>query len=98
MNLPILMPRQARREFDDAVDWYDERRAGLGPKFAAAVQDVLDEAAANPHRHPQVMDDVREGLVPDFPFCVYYRADAAHIEVIAVFHTSRDPAIWQARI
>jgi len=28
---------------------------------------------------------------------VFYRAHADRVEVIAVFHTRRDPAIWQGR-
>ena len=30
MSLPIVFRRAARAEFDDAADWYEQRRAGLG--------------------------------------------------------------------
>ena len=39
-SLPIVFRRAARIEFDDAADWYEQRRAGLGAKFTAAVQRV----------------------------------------------------------
>ena len=97
MNLPVFLRRQARREYDEAVDWYEERRPGLGPKFTEAVQSVLDAASANPRRHPRVFGEVHEGIVPGFPYCVYYRAEGGRIVVLAVFHSSRDPSIWQAR-
>jgi toxin ParE1/3/4 len=97
MSRPITFRRQARREFDDAADWYEQRRAGLGARFVDAVQRVLDQAAANPQRYPEVFGDVREGVVQGFPFCVYYRAESGQIVVLAVFHTSRDPAVWQSR-
>ena len=98
MSLPITFRRQARREFDDAADWYEQRRSGLGARFVAAVQDVLDEAAANPRRYPEVLDCVREGIVHGFPYCVYFREENGEIVVLAVFHSSRDPAVWQSRI
>jgi plasmid stabilization system protein ParE len=97
MSLTIVLRRQARREFDEAADWYEQHRPGLGARFTAAVQDVFDEIATNPQRYAVVHKDVREGLVKGFPYCVYYREQRARIVVLAVFHTSRDPSLWQAR-
>ncbi len=45
-----------------------------------------------------VYGDVRKAVVRRFPYVVLYREDAAEVVVIAVFHTSRDPSIWQARV
>jgi hypothetical protein len=41
MKLPIVFRRRARWEFDDAVDWYEQRRFGLGIAFLTAVERVL---------------------------------------------------------
>lgn len=97
MNRPVVLRRQARIEYDDAADWYEARRPGLGARFTNAVQDVFVSAAANPDRHPRVFGDVHEGLIPGFPYCVYSREENGQILVIAIFHTSRDPSIWQSR-
>jgi plasmid stabilization system protein ParE len=32
-----------------------------------------------------------------FPYSVYFRAETRRVVVLAVFHGSRDPAIWQRR-
>ncbi len=87
----------ARREFDDASDWYDSQRAGLGAKFTRAVQDVLDAIAADPLRFPKVYLEAREAQVSRYPYCVYYRDEGTRAVVISVFHTSRDPSVWQSR-
>jgi toxin ParE1/3/4 len=97
MSLSVIFRRQARREFDKAADWYEQRRAGLGVKFVAAVERVLDQAAVNPGRYAKVLEGVREGLVKGFPYCVYFREEGEQIVVLAVFHASRDPAVWQSR-
>ena len=97
MSLPVVFRRAARAEFDDAADWYEARRAGLGATFTAAVQQVLDRIAAQPAFYAQVYGDVREALVPGFPYCVYYREEPSQVVVLSVFHTARDPSVWQGR-
>jgi plasmid stabilization system protein ParE len=97
MSLPLIFRPSARNEFDAAADWYEQQRAGLGAKFTAAVEVVLDRISEQPDYYPAVFEDVREGLVKRFPYCVYYRVKPDHVWVIAVFHTARDPAIWQSR-
>lgn len=97
MNRQLVLLRQARREFDEAADWYEARRAGLGARFTAAVQRVFDAATANPGRYPRALGEIREGPVHRFPYLVYYREEGDRIVVIAVYHTSRDPSGWQSR-
>lgn len=97
MSLPVGFRRAARAEFDDAVDWYEQRRAGLGAAFTAAVQRVLDQIASQPDLYPQVYQDVREALVSGYPYCVYYREEPGQVVVLSVYHTARDPSIWQGR-
>lgn len=65
--------------------------------FAGRVQQIFDRVAANPQMHAVAFADIRKAVVSRFPYCVFYRADAARVEVIAVFHTSRDPSVWQSR-
>ena len=97
MSLSITFRRQARGEFDEAADWYEQRRAGLGTRFVAAVERVLDHAAVNPGRYAKVLEGEHEGLVRGFPYCIYFREEGEQIVVLAVFHASRNPAIWQSR-
>ena len=97
MNTPVILRRLAQAEFDDAADWYDRKRAGRGAAFTAAVRQVLTGIAATPDVHPEVHGDIREAAVPGYPYAVYYRIESAQITVLAVFHMSRDPTVWQSR-
>lgn len=97
MTLPLVTRRAARSEFDDAVDWYERRRRGLGVRFARAVRSRLDLIAADPLRFPIVDLDIREANVPRFPFAIYYVVEPTVILVLSVFHTSRDPNVWKQR-
>lgn len=98
MSLPVALRDEAEAEFDEAFDYYEGQKPGLGVDFAERVQDVFDRVATNPKMHAVVFADIRKAVVARFPFCVFYRAHATSVEVIAVFHSSRDPAIWQGRV
>jgi plasmid stabilization system protein ParE len=89
---------EARDEFDAAADWYEQQRPGLGTAFLDRVQEVLARIAANPQLHASVYQDVRKAVVTKFPCVVLYKEEASEVVVIAVFHTARDPAIWQGRV
>src|SRR5205814_2022182 len=97
VSLPIVLRDEATAEFDESFDWYESKRAGLGLEFIAEVQEVFDRIAANPRIHGVAFADIRKGVVRRFPYCVFYRPHLDRVEVVAVFHTSRDPSIWQGR-
>jgi toxin ParE1/3/4 len=97
VNLSIVFRPAARFEFDAAGDWYETRRSGLGSSFAAAVQAILDRISTQPDFYPTAWNDVREAMVSGFPYCVYYREEPARVVVLSIFHTARDPVIWQRR-
>jgi plasmid stabilization system protein ParE len=97
MKLPVVLRDEAQAEFENAFDFCEQRRAGLGVAFVTRVQEVFDRIAANSRMHGIVFADIRKAVVAKFPYCVYYRAEQARVEVIAVFHVSRDPSIWPGR-
>lgn len=97
MNLPVILDPEARSEFDEAYDYYEACRSGLGESFADAVQVVFDRIGMMPQLHQLVFGSIRRGIVRGFPYCVYYREEPSVVRVLSVFHTSRDPRIWQSR-
>jgi hypothetical protein len=97
MSLALVFRPAAQAEFDAAAARYDAIRAGLGADFVAEVQRDLDTIANQPDRYPIALRDIRKGQVRRFPYCVYYRTRTHYALVLAVFHMSRNPAIWQSR-
>lgn len=97
MSLPLEFHPAVRGEIDDAHDWYEQRRPGLGRDFLDEIERVLAEITANPARYGFVDAGIREGLLNRFPYAIYYRVLADRIRVLAVYHTSRDPLGWQSR-
>jgi plasmid stabilization system protein ParE len=97
VSLPVVLRAEAEAEFDEAFDYYEGQRPGLGVAFAARVQEVFDRIGANPQLYAAVFADVRKAVVARFPYSVFYRAEATRVQVLAVFHNRRDPSIWQGR-
>jgi plasmid stabilization system protein ParE len=97
VSLPLQFHPAVRREIDDAWDWYEQRRPGLGGDFLDEVQRGLAAIRANPALYGFADADVREALLSRFPYAIYYRVLADRIRVLAVYHTSRDPSGWQSR-
>lgn len=86
-----------RGEVASARGWYEQQQPGLGTDFLDAVERALDDIAADPAGHGFADADIRAAPLTRFPYAVYYRVLPNRIRVLAVYHTSRDPAGWQSR-
>lgn len=93
----IIFRPQARLEFDKAGDWYEKERLGLGMEFMAEIHLLLQRIATTPEQFPMLYRDVRKAVAKRFPYCIYFRERNQKIVVLAVFHSARNPAVWQQR-
>jgi plasmid stabilization system protein ParE len=98
MSLPVRLLPEARTEYDEAADWYEQQRAGLGADLVARVREVFTRIAANPKLHAKVYKEVRKAVVAKFPYIVLYQEEPGEVLVVSVFHTARDPVNWQSRV
>ncbi|MCR4304183.1 MAG: type II toxin-antitoxin system RelE/ParE family toxin [Gallionella sp.] len=97
MNLPVSFHRAASTEFIEASAWYESKRLGLALEFMAEIDRCVSRASEHPLQFAVVREDIRRVVANRFPYSVYFRAEQHRIVVLAVFHGSRDPAIWQGR-
>ena len=97
MKPTLVIDPEAKSEFDEAYDFYQNRKIGLGDEFAGAIKTAIRGILALPKRHPVVLREIRRGRVIRFPFAIYYRIENSTIRIVSIFHTSRDPKNWQSR-
>lgn len=93
----IVFRKQARLEFDEAGDWYEKERPGLGVEFLAEVHLLIQRIATTPELFPILYRDVRKAVARRFPYCIYFRERDQKIIVLAVFHSARNPTVWKQR-
>jgi plasmid stabilization system protein ParE len=94
---PIRVRPAALADLTDAWRWYESQREGLGDEFRACIDVAMAEIARAPLAWRTVYGSVRR-IVRRFPYAVLFLAEADHVEVLAVFHSSRDPNEWRERL
>jgi plasmid stabilization system protein ParE len=97
MSLDVAFRAAARNEYAEAAAWYEAQRAGLGARFMDEIARCVAAAAAQPELYGVVSGDIRRVVARRFPYSVFFRREAGRIVVLAVFHSSRDPRVWQWR-
>ena len=58
MSFSVVFRRIAKREFDDAISWYQDRREGLGREFSVAVEQQLGRIALSPNEFACVIGTI----------------------------------------
>lgn len=95
MTLRILAC--AEEEMAEAVDFYNERRPGLGCEFAAEVERAFEHIEAFPDAWPPFSERSRRFIVNRFPYGVLPgggRADTGPRSHASAFASRR----WQDRL
>ncbi|HEU5459249.1 MAG TPA: type II toxin-antitoxin system RelE/ParE family toxin [Pyrinomonadaceae bacterium] len=93
----IVFRRLAKREFDDAISWYEGRRKGLGQDFSVAVERQLERIARSPNQFAYVRGKVRRAVLRRFPYSVFFIAEDNRVVVVAIFHAKRAPEHLEKR-
>ena len=90
---------EARKEYQDALRWYRQRGRELALRFADEFEAAVQRITQAPQRWPVGDILTRRVLLHGFPFVIHYRYHEArsYVWIVAVAHTSRDPAYWHKR-
>ena len=97
MSLPVVLRPEASRDAEEARDYLEAQRAGLGQAFLDRPNEVLAAIGAMPGLYAVVWQNVRAARLRRFTYVVYYRVHDDRVEVLAVMHGRRDASAWQAR-
>lgn len=93
----ILVP-EAEQDLNEAYDWYEQRRAGLGEDFLSCVDACIQSICRTPALYAILFEQYRRALVRRFPYAVFYEYNENTVIVYGILHTSRDPAKWRERL
>ena len=62
------------------------------------VAEILENIESFPKAYKIIFEDVRRAVVHKFPYLVLYIIEPSQVVVMAVFHSKRDPQVWQDRV
>lgn len=93
----LVSDPQADIDIEAAFRWYENEQTGLGLEFLDELRAAYDRIVDGPFKYLQLRSYMRRALLKRFPYAVYFVVEDEIIVVLAVLHTSRDPAEWQRR-
>lgn len=88
---------EALAEFREAAVYYEKQQAGLGERFAKAVESAIAHIAESPTSWRVLEADVRRCLTKVFPYAVLYSIEGDGILIVAIMHCHREPGYWRNR-
>jgi plasmid stabilization system protein ParE len=88
---------RAEKEFNQAIDYYEECQVNLGLEFVDEVHNTIQRIMAFPKAWQSLDNDIRRCLTNRFPFGVIYFKKEEEIIVLAVMQLNRKPNYWKDR-
>ncbi|WP_340104198.1 type II toxin-antitoxin system RelE/ParE family toxin [Rhodohalobacter sp. 8-1] len=95
--MTIKFHSEARKEFFEAADHYEEQVVGLGDVFIYELEKVLDVIEQQPASGTKITKTERRFLVSRFPYGMIYSVEEDQITIFAVMNLKRKPGYWKTR-
>lgn len=85
-------------DLGDAIDWYDDKRIGLGDKFADEYWTAIERITNQPLAYAVNETGLRACRLARFPYVVHYRCSEGEVLIVAVMFGGRDASAWNDRV
>ena len=92
--LRYKISERAERDMQSVRHWYDQIGRTLGDRVIDAVYDVIRLARERPASFPEISEGTRVARCRRFPYRVYFVVTDDLVNVLAVYHTAREPERW----
>ena len=96
MNIRFLPV--AERELDEAIEYYDHEKEGLGQVFWLDVKHALGHIVAFPNAWRRLSARTRRCRLRHFPYGLIYQVRKHELLIVAVAHLHRKPDYWKNRM
>jgi len=100
MRYELDISDRALTGLDEAFIWYESKNVGLGFEFYEHVKKGIQNIFNSPKSFQIIIENVRRYVIKQFPFNIYYTVNenVKKINIIAIYHNSRNPEVWKERI
>lgn len=99
MAIKIIYSKYVKDDLKDITQWYSRINNALTKKFSSDFRNKINLIKENPQSFEIKYENYRIIFLDTFPYGIHYEFFEAEscIKIYAVFHTSRNPQIWQER-
>ena len=89
----IIRPR-AEADLQDAWQWYESQRAGLGNEWLDEVRRAMRSLREHPEQRPFYYGNFRRLLLRRFPYKLFYVTESDRVIVFRILHVKQDHRRW----
>ena len=89
--------RLARRELNEAAQFYNSESSGLGLAFLDEAERCIQAIVNYPEAGSLIIGLIRRRLVLRFPYAILYTIKQDGLQVLAVMNLKRRPMYWVGR-
>lgn len=87
----ITVQIEALLKIQDAVDWYEEQKQGLGFQLLDEIENCYAELQINPHRFSFINHQYRRVKTARFPYVLIYEVEDDTVIITNVRHNKQKP-------
>jgi toxin ParE1/3/4 len=89
MDYALKIQSEAVIDIQEAFEWYQMKKAGLGFEFMEEIETGFQKIAAQPHYYTSINQRFRRFKITRFSYMIVYEIEKSHIIIIAVRHGRR---------
>lgn len=89
---------EARNEFFEAINYFEDCRNGLGLEFSKEVFSTIQRIIHFPFAWSDFSENTKRCLTKRFPYGVIYQIIEDEVIIIAIMQLNREPDYWKKRI
>ncbi len=93
----IELSNEAEEDFDNAFNYYLYENERVANNFYHKTNESFITLSKDPFAYQKIYKNIHRFVMKKFPFVIYFRINGFSIRIIAIFHTSRNPQIWEDR-
>lgn len=94
----VMFTPEAESDALESYSWYENQRKGLGEVFKISLNLKIESLSNNPEASSYIHKNIRSSKLKKFPFSIIYRISNSQLQILAIFHHSRNPTEWKKRI
>ena len=99
MRFQLKIDTDALNDIQETFEWYETQLKGLGLRYKTQAKKQINSLKKDPYLFSIKYNEIRCRKIEKFPFLIHYliNKNTKTVTVFAVFHTSRNPEIWNKR-
>lgn len=95
MKFTIEFSKVAGNDLNQATEWYEKKRKGLGIELLEEVREKIEIIRERPLIYQIHFKECRRCNLKKFPYKIIYSVEETIIRVWAIYHHKRDPEKWR---